>query len=274
MDNLLSVDVVTADGRFLSASADENPDLFWGLRGGGGNFGIATSFEYRLHPVGTMVVAGLLLYPLAQAADVLRFYREFSAVAPDALGTMVFLRHAPPAPFIPAAIHGQPVVAIGVCYIGSVAEGEEVVRPLKEFAPQGHPPLVDGISPKPYVVHQTLFDAGVPHGNQYYWKSEYLPGIDDQAIETIVAHAQHITSPLTNVILFQLGGAVSRAGEGETAAGNRSAAYVISIAPAWTDRVNRRTTSRGRGISGPICAPSPPVASTSTSSARMRVRSG
>jgi FAD/FMN-containing dehydrogenase len=235
VDNLLSIDLVTADGRFLTASEEENPDLFWGVRGGGGNFGVATSFHYRLHPVGPTVLAGLVLYPMQQAAEVLRFYREFSAAAPDDLGTMALLRHAPPAPFLPVEIHGKPVVGIAVCYAGSLTKGEDLVRPLKEFAPGGEPPLADTIDPRSYTVHQALFDAGLPHGNQYYWKSEYLPGISDKAIETILEHTQQISSPLTNVLLFQLGGAVSRVGEGETAAGNRAASYVLNIASAWTD---------------------------------------
>jgi len=235
VDNLLAVDVVTADGRFLTASQDEHPDLFWGVRGGGGNFGVATSFQYQLHPVGPTVMAGLLLYPFDLAAEVLEFYRDFSATAPDALGTMAFLRHAPPAPYIPKAMHGQLVVAVVVCYAGSVAEGEAVVRPLKAFAPQGHPALVDTISPKPYVVHQAFLDAAVPHGNQYYWKSEYLAGIEDQAIGTILAHVEQLASPHTNVILFQLGGTISRVSAAETAAANRAAAYVLNIASAWAD---------------------------------------
>jgi FAD/FMN-containing dehydrogenase len=235
VDNLLSVDLVTADGRFLTASARENPDLFWGVRGGGGNFGIATSFQYRLHAVGPTVMAGLVLYPMQQAAEVLRFYRDFSAAAPDALGTMALLRQAPPAPFLPAEIHGKPVLGIVVCYAGSVAEGEELVRPLKAFAPGGRPPLVDTISPTPYAAHQALFDAGVPQGNHYYWKSEYLPGISDEAIDTIVAHGQQISSPLTIIILFQLGGAITRTAQNETAASHRQAAYVLNIASNWTE---------------------------------------
>ncbi|MEZ4863692.1 MAG: hypothetical protein R3C14_20390 [Caldilineaceae bacterium] len=180
-------------------------------------------------------MAGTLLYPFDLAAEVLHFYRDFSATAPDALGTMTFLRHAPPAPYIPKEMHGQLVIAIVVCYAGSVAEGEAVVRPLKAFAPHGRSVLVDTISPKPYAVHQAFLDAAVPQGNQYYWKSEYLSGIEDQAIETILAHVEQLASPHTNVILFQLGGAIARAAAEETAAANRAAAYVLNIASAWTD---------------------------------------
>ena len=230
-DNLLSVDVVLADGRFLKASSTENPDLFWGIRGGGGNFGIVTSFEFQLQPVGPDVMAGLILYPFEDAREVLEFYREFTADAPDELGTLAVLRIAPPAPFLPKEVHGQPVVGIGVCYAGSVAAGEAVVRPLKEFGS----PLVDLIGPKPYTTHQTVLDAASPSGRRYYWKSEYLSELSDDAGQTLIKYAANLSSPMTAVLVFQLGGAISRVGEHETAAGNREAAYVLNIQSAWED---------------------------------------
>lgn len=234
VDNLLAADVVTADGRFLTVNGEENTDLFWAVRGGGGNFGVITSFQYRLHPVGPTVVAGMVLYPVEQVREVLRFYREFSATAPDGLGTMAILRLAPPAPFLPPEIHGKAVVGIVVCYNGDVAEGEQVVRPLKEFGR----PVVDLIGRKPYAVHQTIFDSGVPAGNHYYWKSEYLPSVSDGAIDTMIAFCQRLTSPLTLVVLFQLGGAIRRVAVDATAAANRDAAYVLNIATNWTDLDN------------------------------------
>ncbi|HEY7027045.1 MAG TPA: FAD-binding oxidoreductase, partial [Gemmatimonadales bacterium] len=157
-DNVLSADVVTADGNFLRASAEENADLFWGLRGGGGNFGVVTSFEYRLHPVGPTVLAGVMLHPAAKAGEVLRFYRDFIETAPDELTTIVVLRMAPPAAFLPPSVHGQPVVVIGACYAGAVEEGERVLAPLRQFGQ----PLVDVIRPTPYVSHQALFDPTAP----------------------------------------------------------------------------------------------------------------
>lgn len=157
-DNLLSVDIVTADGQFLKASEDENADLFWGVRGGGGNFGIVTSFEYRLHPVGPIVVAGLVLHPMERAAEFLRFFRDYVAAAPDELAAIPLLRHAAPSPFLPKRVHGAPVVGVGVLYAGPIEEGQRIVRPLKEFGS----PLVDLISPKPFTVHQAAFDAGPP----------------------------------------------------------------------------------------------------------------
>ena len=230
-DSLLSVDVVLADGRFLKASSTENPDLFWGIRGGGGNFGIVTSFEFQLQPLGPQVMAGLILYPFEDAREVLEFYREFTAHAPDELGTLAVLRIAPPAPFLPRQVHGQPVVGIGVCYAGSVEEGEQVVRPLKEFGS----PLVDLIGPKPFAAHQTMLDAASPSGRRYYWKSEYLSELNDNACKTLVNYAADLSSPMTAVLVFQLGGAISRVGEHETAAGNRDAAYVLNIQSAWEE---------------------------------------
>jgi FAD/FMN-containing dehydrogenase len=233
-DNLLSVDLVTADGRFLAANADEHEELFWAIRGGGGNFGVATSFRYRLHPVGPTVLAGMVLHPMEKAAEVLRFYNSFSAAAPEALGTMAFLRHAPPAPFLPPEFHGKPVVGIVVCYAGDVAEGDRLVRPMKELGA----PIIDLIGPKPYTIHQAMFDSGVPAGNHYYWKSEYLPTVTDEAIDTVIAFSRQITSPNTLIVLFQLGGAISRLPVTATAATHRNAAFVLNIATNWTDIEN------------------------------------
>ncbi len=230
-DNLLSVDIVTADGRFLTASDDENADLFWGVRGGGGNFGIVTSFEYRLHPVGPIVVAGLLLHPLEKATEFLRFYREYAATAPDELAAIPLLRLAPPAPFLPEDVHGAPVVGVAVLYAGPIEDGQRVVQPLKEFGS----PLADLISPKPFTAYQTMFDAGAAPGNHYYLKSEYLAGLSDDAIDTIVAHGASITSPLSLAAFFHLGGAVSRVGRDETAFSHRDAAFALNIQASWLD---------------------------------------
>lgn len=231
VDNLRSVDIVTANGRLVTASATENADLFWGVRGGGGNFGIVTSFEFELHPVGPTVMAGMVLYPMEQAREVLRFYREFGATAPDNLGLLGLLRVAPPAPFLPEAIHGKPVVGIAACYAGPVEEGEQVMRPIKEFGT----PIADLIKPKPFAMHQTLFDAASPTGRQYYWKTEYFSEISDDYIETVITYASRLSSPLTAVLCMQLGGAISRVAEDSTAATNRDAAYVLNIQAAWLD---------------------------------------
>jgi FAD/FMN-containing dehydrogenase len=230
IDNLAAVEVVTADGTLLRASEDENPDLFWGVRGGGGNFGIVTSFEYRLHPVGPTVLAGPVFYPLGQAQEVLRFYRDFIASAPDELTTILNLRRAPTAPFLPEAVHGTPVIAVNVCYAGSIDAGERLLRPLRTFGS----PLVDLIAPKPYLAHQAMFDATVPHGWHYYWKSWEAPALDDDVAEILVAHAAAVTSPLSYCIIFQLGGAIGRVDEAATAYGRRDMGYNININAVWT----------------------------------------
>ena len=231
VDNLLSVDMVTADGQFVTASEDENADLFWGVRGGGGNFGIVTSFEYRLHPVGPMVVAGVVFHPLEKAKEVLRFYRDYVASAPDELAALPFIRLAPPVPFLPKDVHGAPVIGIAVLYAGSIADGERVVRPLREFGS----PLVDLIGPKPFTAHQAMFDSGATPGEQYYVKSEYLPGFTDDAIDTIVKYGASITSPMSLAVFFHLGGAVSRVGGHETAFSHRDAAFSLIIQSHWLD---------------------------------------
>ncbi|HEU5200736.1 MAG TPA: FAD-binding oxidoreductase [Ktedonobacterales bacterium] len=231
VDNLRSVKLVTADGHFVTASERENPDLFWGLRGGGGNFGVVTSFEFQLHPVGPQVMAGLVFYPIEQAHEVLRFYREYAASAPDELSTMAVLRIAPPAPFLPKHFHGTPVIGIAACYAGSLEEGERVLRPLKNFGA----PIADIIEPKPFVRHQMLLDTASPNGRHYYWKSEYLPELSDAALETVIGYSRQLSSPLTAVLLFQLGGAIRQVDEQVTAAGHRNAEFVLNIQSAWLE---------------------------------------
>jgi FAD/FMN-containing dehydrogenase len=231
VDNLVSVDLVTAEGELLTASEDQNPDLFWGLRGGGGNFGIVTSFEYRLHPVGPTVLAGPAFHLLEDAPDVLRFYREFIAAAPDELTTIFDLSVAPPLPFLPEEVHGKPIVMVGACYAGSPDEGAEVVRPLKQFGR----PIVDLLEPKPYTALQSTFDPLVPHGWHRYWKSVELPPLTDDAIDTLVEHSSAPTSPKSYTIVFQLGGALARVGEDETAFSQRDAAHNVNINAVWTE---------------------------------------
>ncbi len=231
IDNLLSVDVVTADGQFLTASKTENADLFWGLRGGGGNLGIATSFEYQIHPIGQMVLAGMVVHSAIKAKEVLKFYREYVATVPDELSSIVFLRTAPKASFLPEHIHGAPVIAITVCYAGPIEEGEQFVKPLREFGP----PIVDLIDTMPYKVFQRMFDAGALPGLQNYNKAEYLKGLSDDAIDTIVDYAASMQSPLSQVQIHHILGAVSRIGSDETSFGSRGAEYVLNIVGRWYD---------------------------------------
>jgi FAD/FMN-containing dehydrogenase len=229
VDNLLGAEVVTADGDVVQAGAEEHPELFWGLRGGGGNFGIVTSFEYRLHAVGPTVLAGPIFHALEDGPEVLRFYRDYIAEAPDELTTIVMLRQAPALPFMPAELHGRPVVMVTACYAGAIERGEEVLAPLRRFGR----PLVDAVGPRPYVELQSLFNPGVPHGWHYYWKSWALPPLQDAAIDTLVEQAHRITSPRSYVIVFQLGGALARVGEHDTAFGQRDAAHDVNINAVW-----------------------------------------
>jgi FAD/FMN-containing dehydrogenase len=229
IDNVTSLDVVTADGRLVTASPTENCDLFWGMRGGGGNFGIAVSFEFQLHPVGPEVLAGPLIYPLEAAADVLRFYRKFSASAPEELGSMAVFRTAPPAPFIPEELRGKPIIAIIGTYVGNPADGERVLQPLRQFGT----PLFDGIGVKTYTAHQKSLDPGQPFGHRYYWKSEYVYDISDDAIGTLIAYAAQMTSPSSRLALFQLGGAIRHLDEQAMAVSHRDAGYVLAINNGW-----------------------------------------
>src|SRR3954447_18558778 len=224
-DNLISADVVTGDGRLVHASADENPELFWGLRGGGGNFGIVTSFEYRLHPVGPVVMGGPVIYPGGMAADILRFYREWSKDAPDELTSLVSLATAPPAPFIPEEWHGKRVVIVPGVYAGSIEDGEKAMRPLRELGE----PIADLMGPLPYVAMQSLLDPLWAPGAHNYFKAGWLRGLDDRAIETIVAHHRNISSPKSEIHVHHMGGAVARVPAGATAFGDRSAPFLLNI---------------------------------------------
>jgi FAD/FMN-containing dehydrogenase len=229
IDNLRSCDVITADGEHLVASEHENPDLFWGLRGGGGNFGIVTSFELQLHPLGPTVLAGLLAWPMDDAPQVLRFLRDFMADAPDEVGLMGNLRLAPPLPVIPDELHGRPIVGLVPTYAGPVTEGEEALRPLRDLPA----PAVDTVVPKPYVEHQKMFDPTAPHGRHYYWRSHKLGPLADEVIDVLVEQASSITSPLSTTPIFTQGGAVSRVPEDATAFPNRGAAHDINIVASW-----------------------------------------
>ena len=230
-DNLISADVVTADGQLVTASDEENADLFWGIRGGGGNFGIVTSFEYELHPVGPTVLAGVVVHPMAKAPELLRFYRDFVASAPDEFGAVFALRLAPPAPFLPEDIHGKPIAGVFVCYAGPLEEGERVLRPLREFGS----PVADAVAPKPFTAHQAMLDPMQPPGRNYYWKSDDLPDLSDDTIDTIVARSEAITSPHTIVAMFRVGGAVGRVPEDATAYSHRNAAHALNCNAAWVD---------------------------------------
>jgi FAD/FMN-containing dehydrogenase len=225
VDQLLSVDLVTADGQFVRASADENTDLFWGVRGGGGNFGIVTEFEFRCVPLGTQVLAGPIIWPMTKSGDVLRFYRDWVAEAPDELMTILIHRKAPPLPIIPAELHGQPVVMVVPCWIGDVEAGEAFLKPLRDFGS----PVADVCVPKPYLAHQAMLDPSFVPGRFYYFKSCDVAELTDEIIDITMERSLQISSPLTSFPIWQMGGAVARVGDDETAFNGRTAAFTYNI---------------------------------------------
>jgi len=230
IDSLVSCDVVTADGDFLVANADENADLFWGLRGGGGNFGIATSFEFALHPLGPEILAGLLVWPMETAPQVLGVLRALAADSPDEVGIMGNLRLAPALPIIPEDLQGKPIVGLVLTYAGPIDDGQAVLREILGQLPD---PAVNGVVPKPYCAHQKMFDAALPHGRHYYWKSHKLGPLTDEVIGVLIDQAEQITSPLSSIPLFTQGGAVARVAEAATAFANRDAAHDVNIVSSW-----------------------------------------
>ena len=228
-DNVVGMDVVTADARLVRASNDENADLFWGLRGGGGNFGVVTGIDYALYPVGPEVVGGLVAWPASEAPKVLELYRTLAEKAPPELTLVALMRPAPPAPWLPKEMHGKPIVALLACYSGKPEEGEKVVAPIKSFGK----PIGDVLVRRPYVQLQSLLDPTQPKGRRYYWKSEYLPRIEPALCEKAMEHAAKIRSPHSAVILFQIEGALNRLEEEHSPAGNRDARYVLNLAGSW-----------------------------------------
>lgn len=228
-DNVLSMEVVTADGRLVHASETENSDLFWGLRGGGGNFGVVTSFEYKLYPVGQEIVGGVIAWRADEAPAVLEMYRTLIASAPPELTCVAGLRNAPPAPWLPPDVHGKPIVALFICHTGTIEEAEAAVAPIKSFGS----PVGDVVQRRSYVSQQNMLDATQPKGRRYYWKSEYLPGVDPEMLPMIVEHASQLKSPHSAILLFPLDGAVNHLPANHSPVGNRDAALVLNVAAAW-----------------------------------------
>ncbi len=230
-DNLVSVDIVTADGQYLTASEIENPDLFWGIRGGGGNFGVVTSFEYRLYPVGPEVMFCFVLYPGDRAKEVLRFCEEYVAQAPDEVSPLGVLGRVPHDELFPEEWHGKPYAAILAMYSGSVEEGERVLQPLRDLGD----PIADLSEPMPYTEAQKLLDDDYPEGGRYYWKSVNLNGLGDEEIEHLMAHAETAPSDHSTIDVWYQGGAMNRVGAKETAFGDRSAPYLLGIEGNWEE---------------------------------------
>ena len=230
-DNLVSVDVVTADGRSLTASETENEDLFWGIRGGGGNFGVITSFEYRLFPLGPEVMLCFVLYPGDRAAEILRFCEEYMAGASDEVSPLGVLGRVPRVEDFPEESHGEQYVALLAMYAGSVEEGEEALRPLREIGD----PIVDFSEPIPYTEVQKLLDEDYPDGWRYYWKSVNVGGLNDGVIEALIQHAESAPSDHSTIDVWFQGGAMGRVGAGESAFGDRSAPILLGIEANWEE---------------------------------------
>jgi FAD/FMN-containing dehydrogenase len=230
-DNLLCAEVVTADGERVTASAGENPDLLWGLRGGGGNFGIVTALEYRLHPLGPQVLAGGVVHDFADAPEVLRFFADFAAAAPDELSITASTFRAPPGFPVAPELHGELVTVLAVCYAGDLVVGERVLRPLRRFGR----PLADLVAPMPYTALQSGSDASYPSGRRNYWKSHFVGEISDAAIAKVTEHAPRMTSPLSSFYFQHLGGAIGRAGPDAAAFSHREAAFEFTILTVWED---------------------------------------
>jgi FAD/FMN-containing dehydrogenase len=237
IDNLISADVVTAAGTLVTASATESPDLFWGLRGGGGNFGIVTSFRFRLHPVGPEVLAGLVVHPLDAARDVIRFYRGFIKTTPEQFVCWFVLRLAPPLPFLAPEWHGKPILALAMCYAGGIAAGEKVAQPLRSFGR----PIADVVAPNPFTGWQAVLDPLLTPGMRNYWKTHDFLDVSDGLIDVLVGHARTIPDPQTEIAFAQLGGAVSRVPAGATAYTHRDAQYVLNVHGRWSDAANDTT---------------------------------
>jgi len=232
IDNLLSADVVTAAGEMVRASATENPDLFWAIRGGGGNFGVVTTFEFQLHEVGPEVLSGLIIHPLDAAKDVLRFYRDFITKTPEEFVCWFVLRQAPPLPFLPEEWHGKEILALAVCYCGKdIAEGERIAKPLRDFGQ----PIADVIAPHPYAAWQAILDPLLTPGMRNYWKSNEFLEISDGLIDVLVSFARRLPDPQTEMAFAQLGGAVSRVPMEATAYSHLDTQFLINVHGRWAD---------------------------------------
>jgi FAD/FMN-containing dehydrogenase len=228
-DNVRTIELVTAEGRVVRASEKENGDLFWGLRGGGGNFGVVTGIDYQLHAVGPEIFAGAIAWPGSAAREVLDLWRTLVEDGPPELSIAVGLRPAPPAPWLPKEIHGKPIIALFVCDTGPVADAERRVAKIKSFGS----PVGDIVQRRPYASQQSLLDATQPKGRRYYWKSEYVGRLAPAMLDGVVKHAERIVSPHSAVILFPINGALTRLPDEHSAVGNRTATVALNIAASW-----------------------------------------
>ena len=231
IDNLISADVVTADGKLLTASEKENPDLFWAIRGGGGNFGIVTSFEYRLHPVGPTVLAGLIVHPFADAKQLLDGYRKFVAHAPEELTVWVVMRKAPPLPFLPAEWHGKPILVFALCWSGDLKAGEKAIAPLRALGK----PIADVVGPNPLTGWQTAFDPLLAPGSRNYWKSHDYKQLDDSTIAAVLDAVTKLPTADCETFIGHLGGAINRVKADATAYPHRDVLFILNVHTRWQD---------------------------------------
>jgi FAD/FMN-containing dehydrogenase len=235
-DNLIAADVVTAEGKLVRASETENSDLFWALRGGGGNFGVVSSFEFRLHPVGPMVLSGLIVHPFARAKELLAGYWQVASKAPDELTVWVVLRQAPPLPFLPAEVHGKEVLVFAVCYMGDEASGQRALEPLRALGQ----PIADVIGMQPYVAWQTAFDPLLTPGAYNYWKSHNFVELSDGLLDVLTSYAARLPTPECEIFIGQLGGATSRVALDATAYPHRNANFVMNVHTRWREQADER----------------------------------
>jgi FAD/FMN-containing dehydrogenase len=231
VDNLVSADVVTADGELRRASSRDNPDLFWALRGGGGNFGVVTSFEFQLHEVGPEVLAGLIVHPFDQARPLIEMYRKFVAGTPDELSCWLVFRKAPPLPFLPAEWHGREIVVVAAVYAGEIEDGERILAPLRGFGS----PLADVIGPTMYGSFQQAFDPLLTPGARNYWKSHDMLEVTDGAMDVILDYVTRLPTPECEIFLGQLGGAAARVAPGAMAFSRRDAEFVLNVHTRWRE---------------------------------------
>ena len=231
IDNLVSADVVTANGEKIRASETENADLFWGLRGGGGNFGIVTSFEFKLHEVGPDVWSGLVVYPFSEAISVLQQYRDFVATAPEELSVWVVARKAPPLPFLPEEVHGTEIIALAALYTGDMAEGERLTQPITQFGTV----LGNALSPHKFSDFQAAFDPLLAPGARNYWKSHDFEAMNDEMIDVMIEGIENLPSPHCEIFFAHLGGAMKRVDPTATAYAGRNAEFVMNIHGRWED---------------------------------------
>jgi FAD/FMN-containing dehydrogenase len=230
-DNLLAAEVVLADGSVVTASDGEHPDLFWGIRGGGSNFGIVTEFTYRLHPLGPIVLAGLALWPIDRAGDVVRAWRDHADNAPDELSTACVVLTAPPEPFVPEALRGRVVLGVVAMYVGDAGKGASIIQPIRDLQP-----AVDLFQPMPYLAFQAMIDPSAPKGHRSYWRGEYLESLPDAAIDTFVARGAELTAasqPYTQIIMFRVGQAVAAFSNDATPIAHRRAQYMFHPIAMW-----------------------------------------